>query len=176
MLLLAASPAPPTLTSIHAELVESEFATHYTVTAEDPSGKALTYQWRLIPPTADPGCNHFSATGNSAVWRHGDQDGCKHNVQVAQGHPGTVVLVVTDGNFSCTATYFGTVTGDGPAAACTPLAPATPSAAATPTAAAGPAANGIPPWQIAIAIAVFLAVAGAVGWFLVSSPTRVRPR
>ncbi len=175
MLLLAASPAPPPVSPIHAESVASELATHYTVTAEDTSGRALTYQWRLIPPTADPTCNHFSGTGNAAVWHHGDQDGCDHNLQVAQGYAGTVILVVTDGDFSCTATYFGTITGDGPPAACTPLAPATPSATATPTSSPGPAAAGIPAWQIAVAIVVFLAVAGGVGWFFLSS-TAARSR
>jgi len=172
-LVVLATATPPAVSPIHALSVASEFATHYSVTAEDPNGKALTYQWRLIPPTADPACNHFSSSGNTAVWHHGDHDGCDHNVQVAQGYPGTVVLVVTDGDFSCTATYFGTITGNGPAVACAPLA-STPSATATPTAAASPATAGIPAWQIAIAILVFLAVAGGVGWFFLSSSTAKR--
>ncbi len=175
-LVVLATATPPAVSPIHALSVASESATHYSVTAEDPNGKTLTYQWRLIPPTADHACNHFSSSGNTAVWHHGDQDGCDHNLQVAQGYAGTVILVVTDGDFSCTATYFGTITGDGPPAACTPLAPATPSATATPTSSPGPAAAGIPAWQIAVAIVVFLAVAGGVGWFFLSSSTAARPR
>src|SRR5205814_9794816 len=91
-----------------------------------------------------------------------------HNVQVPQGHPGTVVVVVSDGEFSCTATYFGTVTGSGPASQCSVLTQATPSAAATPSSAGAPPATGIPAWQIAVALLVFLAVLGGVGWFLLS--------
>ena len=173
-LLIAAGAAPPAVSPIHAQLVESEFATHYTVTAQDPSGKTLTYQWRLIPPTTDAGCNHFSATGNTAVWHHGDQDGCNHNVQVARGHPGTVIVVVSDGSTSCTATYFGTVPGDGPAPQCGPFDQATPAAVTSPGVV--PAApHGIPPWQVIVAVVVFLAVAGGVGWFLIARLTREAP-
>jgi len=170
LLLTPAAATPPSISPIHAEFVPSEFATHYTVTAQDPNAKALSYQWRLIPPTADPACNHFSATGDTAIWQNGDQDGCNHNVQVAQGHPGTVIVVVSDGEYSCTATYFGTVTGNGPAAACSLLIQATPSAVApTLPADAGAHANaGIPAGQIVVAILVFLAVAGGVGWFLLA--------
>lgn len=163
---LAAS--APTVSPIQATFVQSEFATHYVVTAEDPNGKTLTYQWRLIPPTADPNCNHFSASGNQAIWHHGDQDGCNHNVQVAQGHPGTVIVNVTDGQFTCTATYFGTVTGTGTAPQCTALTQATPTGGATPSAAAPPQSTGVPVWQIVVGVLVFLAVLGGVGWFLLA--------
>jgi hypothetical protein len=169
LLAIAAAPPPLTVSNISANFVQAEFATHYTVTAQSP-GAALTYQWRLIPPTADPGCNHFSTTGNTAVWHHGDQDGCNHNVQVAQGHPGTVIVTVSNGGFSCTSTYFGTITGEGPVPQCTALNPITPSAGVTPTAAAAAhQPTGIPAWQIGVAVLVFLAVAGTVGYFLIAA-------
>jgi hypothetical protein len=158
----------PTVSPVRATAVQAEFATHYAVTAEDPSGKSLTYQWRLIPPTADPGCNHLSATGATAVWHHGDQDGCNHNVQAAQGHPGTVIVVVSDGEFSCTATYFGTNTGSGTAPQCVALTLASPAATAAPTIAPALASSGFPLWQIVVGILVFVGVAGGVGWFLLA--------
>ena len=160
---------PPAVSPIHALFIESASATHYTVTAQEPNGGGqLTYQWRLIPPTADPGCNHFSATGNTAVWQHGDQDGCNHQVQVSQGHPGTVIVTISDGAFICSATYFGTNSGIGPAPACSPVNRSIPSATAAPSAQSGFESQGAPAWQIFVAIAVFLAVTGGLGWFLLS--------
>ena len=108
-------------TAVQARFVQAEFATYYHVAASGGSGK-YRYQWALAPPSGDPGCNHFGPLPNdptTAIWHHGDQDGCDHNVQVSgKGHPGTVAVVVGDGSHSCSASYFGTETGTGSAADC----------------------------------------------------------
>jgi hypothetical protein len=112
--------APPTA-RIHAHFVDAEKATHYTVeftgTIANP-----TYSWSLQPPTDDPTCNKFEVTsaGNEAIWHHADSDGCHHfGVQ----HNGTVTVVVLATGWKCVATYFGTLDGDGTAAACTERTP-----------------------------------------------------
>lgn len=120
------------LDPIHATFFQSLFATHYDVDGCAPrNARYLTFDWSLQPPTADPGCNHFASDvtvdifgfddgdPDEAAWAHGDQDGCNHNVQTVQGHPGTVTVVVADGEATCTASYFGTITGTGNPSACT---------------------------------------------------------
>jgi hypothetical protein len=103
---------PPVLSKMHAHFVESEKATHYTV---EVTGTTATpaYNWALQPPMDDPTCNKFEVTsaGNEAIWHHADTDGCHHNgIQ----HDGTIVVVVLVAGWKCTATYFGTLDGDGP--------------------------------------------------------------
>jgi hypothetical protein len=164
LLSIAATTAQPlTVGQIQATFVESESATLYTISASSP-GASLTYQWRLIPPSGDPTCNKFHSSGNTAAWHHGDLDGCNHKVQVAQGHPGTVIVTVSNGGFTCTATYFGTISGRGPLPQCGPFDQATPTAVTT-APGAPPDSHGIPAWQVAVAVVVFLAVGSAVGWF-----------
>jgi PKD repeat protein len=110
---------PPKVTPIAATFVQQDFATYYKATATDPDGDNLTYTWSLKPPKADPTCNAFSSPdSNDAVWKHGDQDGCNHQIYYSRGHPGIVTLKVTDGTFTCTETYFGTLTGKGLFADC----------------------------------------------------------
>lgn len=165
---VALADTPPSVGPINALFAPAEFATHYSVTATDAGGLPLTYRWSLVPPAADPGCNHFSAQpDHSAIWKHGDQDGCNHLVQGPQGHLGTVSLLVTDGRYDCTATYFGTNTGTGAPAACTALSQTTPSPAASPANTTHAASGGLPGWLLIVGIAV-LAGLGVLGWFLVS--------
>ena len=146
---------------VQAVFVPAEFATHYSVTASDISGgRTLTYKWELKPPAADPNCNHFSQQpDNTAIWHHGDQDGCNHNVQVPNvGHPGTVTVIVSDGVYQCEASYFGTESGPGSPALCSALGSTTsnptPKSSGTQS-----GSTGISPWLWIIAL-VMLIVAG----------------
>jgi PKD repeat protein len=110
---------PPKVTPIAATFVQQDFATYYRASATDPDGDNLVYAWSLKPPKADPGCSSFaSPSAGEAVWKHGDQDGCNHQIYYNRGHPGIVTLKVTDGTFTCTETYFGTLTGKGLFAEC----------------------------------------------------------
>ncbi|MER3410830.1 MAG: hypothetical protein C4306_12340, partial [Thermoleophilia bacterium] len=121
-----AKDAPPTLSPISAQFDANARATSYTVTAASSSGRALAYDWSLKPPADDPSCSEFFVTPgqpNRAVWLHGDDNGCHHaGIQ----HEGDVTVVVSDGLFSCTATYHGTLSGTGPAPGpCSDLRPPT---------------------------------------------------
>ena len=104
------------------------------------------------------------------MWKHGDQDGCNHQIYYNRGHPGIVTLKVTDGTFTCTETYFGTLTGKGLFADCkrtakpTPRAEAGSRAAAATTAAAGTAAaTTVAAVAVAVAAAAVAAAAVAAG-------------
>ena len=113
------SPPPaPTLQPIHAFFDQSTFSTTYT---ESASGGNLTYAWSVSIPT-DPGCAAGFKAGspqpNQATWYHADRgEGgpCSHADYDASGagHPGTVTVTVSDGYWSCAATYRGTQGGDG---------------------------------------------------------------
>src|SRR5438552_3734274 len=66
----------------------------------------------------DLGCdNHakLTDTDDEFVWRHADapKDNCEHQKMGPKGHQGSVVLVVTDGTWLCTAEYPGTNDGKG---------------------------------------------------------------
>ncbi|HYM66262.1 MAG TPA: hypothetical protein VEW68_03125 [Patescibacteria group bacterium] len=167
----ALADSAPTVGPVQAECVPSEFATHYRIVAADPNGRSLTYQWTLAAPAADPNCNHFSQQpDDSAIWHHGDQDGCNHNVQVPQGHPGTVTVVVSDGLYRCVATYFGTESGQGSPAACTAVSTATSTPATSPTsvptstpAATNALSTGLPAWLWGVGV-VALAGAALIAW------------
>src|SRR3954454_4533954 len=102
-----------------------------TVYTEYATGTALKYQWALaIPP--DPLCANGFQPGaplaNQATWYHADANEggqCNHsggNYDASgAGHPGTVAVQVSDANYTCAATYYGTqgpngaAEGDGPA-------------------------------------------------------------
>ncbi|MHB8641883.1 MAG: PKD domain-containing protein [Gaiellaceae bacterium] len=115
---------PPALTPIKAVFVQKAFATTYTATAKDADGDKLTQTWTLAPPAKDPKCNAFKQqSATSAVWQHGDFNHCNHAVQGPRGHTGTVTFNVTDGTWTCTETYAGTLTGNGGAATCVQAKP-----------------------------------------------------
>jgi hypothetical protein len=97
--------------AMQVNFVQSEFATHYKVQATDTAGRALAWSWVLEPPSDDPGCNnHGVLSGADAqfVWHHGDNDGCNHAKEGPTGHLGTVEVTVSDGLWSCVASFFGT--------------------------------------------------------------------
>jgi PKD repeat protein len=119
----------PKLTQIKAVFVQKLFATNYTASATEPDGDKLKMSWTLAPPTQDPKCNKFATvTPTSAVWHHGDKDGCNHAAQGPRGHKGIVHFYVSDGTWICTEQYDGTITGTGSAGACLKAAPPPPPA------------------------------------------------
>ena len=98
---------------------------YHTIYTEGATGTGLTYAW-TVNMSADPHCAagfHGNApTANQATWYHADittGGSCDHTYYGAQGHPGTVTVVVANALWRCSATYVGTLTGTGPApAAC----------------------------------------------------------
>ena len=129
--------SPLSLTPVKAAFVASEFATHYTVVAKEPGAK-LTYKWTLklqlvdnagatgeagAKAAVDAKCTNrgvLSSAATSFVWHHGSspQDHCDHAKMGPSGHEGLITVVVSDGTWSCTATYKGTNDGTGAAATC----------------------------------------------------------
>ncbi len=111
--------APPVLSPIHADFSQATFTTTYTVTA--PGVDGATYRWSVsIPP--DPPCaggfRGNSPAAHQAAWFHKDaaEGGiCNHggSLDGPRGHPGTVTVTVSNATWNCTATYTGTITGDG---------------------------------------------------------------
>lgn len=118
--------AAPVLTPVHAVFTQSKFSTVYT---ESATGSGLTYTWAVHIP-ADPNCAQGfkpeTPSPNDATWFHADvsQGGpCNHSGHdylESIGHPGLVAVLVTNKDWSCSATYEGTLTGSGNAPeACT---------------------------------------------------------
>ncbi len=129
-----------TLSRITASFQQSEFATHYTANASDSSKRPLTYKWTLKLQLVDkadatnpgtPGskaavdskCNNAGKLTSSTqefIWKHGDAGlgSCDHAKMGPSGHQGRVTLVVSDGLWSCTATYGGTNSGVGTVSTC----------------------------------------------------------
>ena len=119
---------PPKVTPIKATFNPKAFATTYIASATDADGDKLKLSWQLAPPTQDPKCNKFATvTPTQAIWHHGDQDGCNHAVQGPRGHKGTVRFFVSDGPWTCTETYDGTITGSGGGAVCLKTLPPPPA-------------------------------------------------
>lgn len=135
----AAPASTVTLSPITATFVQSEFATHYTVTAKDQTGRPLGYRWvlslQLVDPAGsvnpstgshaavDPNCNNqgkLTSTATQFVWRHGDGSlgGCDHSKMGPSGHQGKITLSVSDGVWVCTVAYNGTNDGRGGPASC----------------------------------------------------------
>ena len=119
----SAGPPPPPKVVLTADFRSQDFATYYSI-AVTPANKAHVTFWTLTPPAVDPGCKLFAksaSTQDSAVWKHGDEDGCDHTKMGPEGHQGVVTATVSDGTYACTASYPGTVSGPAPPATCTSL-------------------------------------------------------
>ena len=141
--LRTANPPQPALKPIHAVFTPSPVPgcsppACTTVYTENATGEGLTYRWTVAIP-ADPSCaNGFQPNKpqqDQATWYHADVaegGSCNHTGTTydasGRGHPGTVVVHVSNTNWSCAATYYGTQgdgvpVGDGPAPqACEPKA------------------------------------------------------
>ena len=93
-------------------------ATRSTTYTANYTGPNLHYSWSVSIPL-DPNCaagfRPNNPQPNQAFWFHADvsQGGpCNHagNAygEAGSGHPGTITLVVTNDNWTCVATIFGT--------------------------------------------------------------------
>jgi hypothetical protein len=80
--------------------------TTYTITVSDTDGDSTdtTVDPVTIAWTNSNGCGAFGGSGTTATWNHPDsnQPGACPPEPV---HPGTITAVVSDGFFTCTATY-----------------------------------------------------------------------
>ena len=113
---LAAGPAigpKPSMLPVAARFVEADRATIYTVSLEQGGEPVTAYRWSLTTPPGNPTCNRFAAVPgkpSEAVWHHADTDGCTHNgIQ----HDGTVHVTAVSAHWSCTESFFGTLTRSG---------------------------------------------------------------
>lgn len=105
--------AKPVVLPIKAAFDPNRRATFYTVGVEQGGEEVTAYRWSLTPPPGNPTCNTFApipGKPNEAVWHHADTDGCTHNgVQ----HAGTVHVTLVSAHWSCTESFFGTLTRTG---------------------------------------------------------------
>jgi hypothetical protein len=109
----------PTIGKIQAEFVEGVTYTQYSVTVTALPGRGIDYAWSLTPPADDPTCTKLVtlASPRYAQWQHSMADGCHHNTTQ---HNGVVRVVATvhwpevQIDWTCTATYNGTLSGLGP--------------------------------------------------------------
>ena len=103
----------PSLLPVKAVFDPSRRATFYTVGVEQGGEPVVLYRWSLTTPPGNPTCNKFAplpGKPNEAVWHHADTDGCTHNgIQ----HDGTVHIAVLTAHWSCTESFFGTLTRTG---------------------------------------------------------------
>ncbi len=122
----ATNVAPPTITPITADFRQPDFATYYTVdVTPNPNRPTRSVLWRLIPPEDEQYCTNFRRSASNqeaAVWNHGDEDGCDHELMGPRGHDGIVEVYVFDGVFGCRVKYLGSVSGTGNAVECENLA------------------------------------------------------
>jgi hypothetical protein len=93
---------PPRVTEFKAEFPTGPklTTTTYTVTAADPDGDKLTYNWSKRQP--EKPCGVFLSAGRVATWDHpGEQQGgdCPH---AEDFHEGTIAVIVSDGKATCT--------------------------------------------------------------------------
>ena len=105
--------AEPSLLPVSAVFDPNQRATFYTVSVEQGGEPVSSYRWSLTTPPGNPTCNKFGPVPgkpNQAVWHHADTDGCTHNgIQ----HDGTVHVTVLSAHWSCTESFFGTLTKTG---------------------------------------------------------------
>lgn len=94
---------PPVVTQLKATLAAP--VTTYTVTASDPDGDPLTYQWKMAGEACGTSNVPWTQTGPVVKWSHSDQspDNCQHtgtdhavitSVTVSDGRGGSVQCVI----------------------------------------------------------------------------------
>ncbi|HEY2072127.1 MAG TPA: hypothetical protein VGG88_00990, partial [Gaiellaceae bacterium] len=121
----AAAPAvgpKPSVLPVSAVFDSAQRATFYTVGLQQGGEPVVSYRWSLTTPPGNPTCNKFAPIPGKpyeAVWHHADTDGCIHNgIQ----HAGTVHVTVLTAHWSCSESFFGTLTRTGaPNVKCTRL-------------------------------------------------------
>jgi hypothetical protein len=100
---------------VKAAFDPNQRATFYTVGVQQGGEDVTAYRWSLTTPPGNPTCNKFApipGKPNEAVWHHADTDGCSHNgIQ----HDGTVHVTLVTAHWSCTESFFGTLTHTGSA-------------------------------------------------------------
>jgi hypothetical protein len=127
------------ISPIRAVFSPDDRETTYSVPEVEGATGQVRYQWTLSLEAVDPAvgvdlaCNNHGELADSHptfVWEHGNvgdqvsDDGCNHALQGKYGHQGLITVVVSDDNYSCTATYKGTESSDaGSVAAGTASAP-----------------------------------------------------
>ena len=113
--LVEACESPPRLKPIHMVFNGVEYTTFYKEEATDPAGRTLTYKWSLAIPLDPPCANGFKPNNPEPIyasWYHRDtlEGGpCDHTKfeENGSGHPGDVVVVVSNGVWECAATFHG---------------------------------------------------------------------
>jgi hypothetical protein len=105
------NPKPPNVSAITATFEPANHRTTYSVTASDPDGDALTFTWTK---SDERSCGTFAGSGPNATWNH-QEPPCP----VENPHPGTINVFVSDGTYTCSATYEGgSASGTGTPASC----------------------------------------------------------
>lgn len=103
----------PNLLPVKAVFDPNRRATFYTIGVEQGGEPVVSYRWTLTTPPGNPTCDTFApipGKPNEAVWHHAATDGCTHDgIQ----HDGTVHVAVLTAHWSCTESFFGTLTRTG---------------------------------------------------------------
>jgi hypothetical protein len=109
---------PPTNAPITAVFDPTNTQTVYTWGLTPRPGSIIEYRW-VFAELNDPTCNQFEANKplkNQAIWHHGDTQGpCNHAVEGPNGHQGVIGVTSADNYYLCSAVFFGSNTGAGPA-------------------------------------------------------------
>lgn len=103
----------PILLPVSAAFDPNRRATFYTVGVRQGGEPVVSYRWSLTPPPGNPTCHTFAPVPGKpyeAVWHHAGTDGCTHNgIQ----HAGTVHVTALTAHWSCSESFFGTLTRTG---------------------------------------------------------------
>lgn len=111
----AAPNRPPEVLELSSTLTVP--VTVYTVTASDPDGDALTYEWAMAGESCGSPTVPWTQAGETVAWSHHEDEGCSH---LSTDHDVTVTVTITDGNggsVQCTIGGSNTGTYD-PATSC----------------------------------------------------------
>jgi hypothetical protein len=109
---------PPTNAPITAEFDQANTRTVYTWGLTPRPGSLIEFRW-VFTQLNDPPCNQFQANTpqrGKATYNHGDAQGpCNHALEGSNGHQAVIGVTSADNYYLCSAGYFGSSTGTGPA-------------------------------------------------------------